>query len=93
MNDIKLEISDHDDIMNIVVKTPNYKKVITITKMDIRIYNNEAKEAADKARVDDEFHRIVDALKHQGSLDVIEDIIPTKIKKEFIKDYGEEDET
>jgi len=92
MKDTKLEISDHDDCMNIVVKTLQYKKVITITTNDIRIYNNADKDPADKAIVDDEFHRIVESLRTQGDLDCIEDIIPTKIKKAFIKDYGEEDE-
>lgn len=93
MKDTKLEISDHDNNMNIVVKTLQYKKVITITPGDIRIYNNADKDPADKALVDDEFHRIIESLRTQGDLDCIEDIIPTRIKKAFIKDYAvDEDE-
>lgn len=34
--------------------------------------------------IDNEFHRIVECLRAQGDLACIEDIIPTKIKKEFI---------
>ena len=48
----------------------------------------------DNKEIDKEFHRIVECLEQQGDLDCIEDIIPTKIKKEFIDDWKDEgDET
>jgi len=37
--------------------------------------------------IDAEFHRIVECLRQQNDLDCIEDIIPTKRKKEFIDDW------
>ena len=40
-------------------------------------------------RIDEKFHRIVELLKNQNELEVIEDIIPCKIKKDFIEGWEE----
>lgn len=42
-------------------------------------------------KIDEEFHRIVECLRTQGDLDCIEDIIPTKVKKDFVDNWHEQD--
>lgn len=40
--------------------------------------------------IEDEFHRIVECLKNQNELNVIEDIIPLNIKRDFVNNWEEE---
>jgi hypothetical protein len=94
MKDMTLQITDHDKVMNIVVETDNYKKVIKIRYDDIMIYtlDKEPKPEllARRKQVEQEFHNILVAL--QGDIEKIEDLVPIKIKAAFVKEYMEGEE-
>ena len=51
-------------------------------------------DRAKKCSIDEEFHRLVDCLQHQGDINVIEDLVPLETKRGFIRDWlgGDEEE-
>jgi len=94
MKDMTLQITDHEKVMNIVVETDNYKKVVKINYDDILVYNLDKEPKAEllarRKQVEEDFHNILVAL--QGDIEKIEDLVPIKIKAAFVKEYMEGEE-
>jgi len=92
MKDMTLQITDYDKVMNMVVETDNYKKVVKIRCDDIMIYtlDKEPKPEllARRKQIELDFHNILESL--QGDLEKIESLVPIKIKAAFVKEEGEE---
>ena len=40
-------------------------------------------------KTEEEFNRIVEQLRTQGDIDCLTDLIPDRIKKEFVRDWKE----
>ena len=94
MKDMTLQITDYDKVMNMVVETDNYKKVVKIRCDDIMIYtlDKEPKPEllARRKQIELDFHNILESL--QGDLEKIESLVPIKIKAAFVKEYMEGEE-
>ena len=47
---------------------------------------------ASKKKVEEEFYRLAESVRTQGDIDCIIDLVPLKTKRDFIKDWHEQDE-
>jgi hypothetical protein len=47
---------------------------------------------ASKKDVEDEFYRLAESVRTQGDIDCILDLVPIYAKRQFIKDWHNEDE-
>lgn len=76
-----------DDIGTTNIK--DFKDEWYLDNVEILTYDEEIKT---EEEIEDEFYRIAQILKTQNDIDVICDLIPIDVKRNFVEDWGNQDE-